>query len=151
MERGEVAKQAWRLLEPELNRQGFELVELEYVAQGSSMVLRVYLDREGGITLDQCAAASQVLSPLLDAEAFMDGRYILEVSSPGIARPIRKAEDFRRFRGEKIKIVASTPVLGRARFTGTLMAFQDGLITIECDGEPYEIHVENLKKAHLDR
>ena len=151
MNENEVVRNTWIELEPELLEQGVELVEVEYIRDGSNIILRLYIDCEGGITLDKCAEVSQFLSPILDESDFIDGHYMLEVSSPGIDRPVRKPVDFKRFIGEKIKVVAHTAVLGRARFKGILTDFEDGLITIECDGEPYDIHVENLKKANLDR
>lgn len=151
MEKSEIIRCVWKEFEPELKEQGIELVEVEYVRQGSSAILRFYIDCESGVTLDKCAEVSRFLSPLLDMSDFIYGHYMLEVSSPGIDRPVRKPEDFKRFIGERIKIVAHTAVLGRSRFKGTITDFQEGLITVECDGEPYEIHIENLKKANLER
>ena len=113
-------------------------------------MLRLFLDREGGITLDHCTAATQLISPLLDADNFIEGRYMLEVSSPGIARPIRKPADFERFAGEQIRVKTHAPVEGRSRFTGILKGFGDGLIELDCDGREYRIHLENLHKANLD-
>ena len=151
MRQDEIIRHAWALLEPELASHGYELIEVELARQGGGSVLRLFLDKEGGITLDDCAAATQILNPVLDTENVVDGHYMLEVSSPGIDRPVRKAEHFQQFIGERIKLLSESPVMGRSRFRGTLTGFEDGLITVECDGEPYEIHIENLKKANLDR
>ena len=141
----------WEKLETELAEQGFELVEVEYGRHGGSYILRLFLDRDGGITLDQCAQASRFIGPFLDRLDVMDGRYMLEVSSPGIERPVRKPADFLRFKGERIKLRTLTPIQGRSRFKGTLTGYDDGLINIECEGATHRIHIENVKKANLDR
>lgn len=151
MEREELIRRAWQQLEPELQGQGYELVEIEYGQHGARQILRVFVDKEGGVTLDDCAAVSQLLNLLLDTTNLIKGRYVLEVSSPGFDRPIRKLRDFERFTGEKIKAKTYVPVDGRRKFRGTLRAFRDGLVEIDCDGKIYAIHLENLKKANLDR
>ncbi len=151
MQKDELIRRAWLELEPELSEQGYEVVEIEYARQSSRNILRFYIDRKGGITLDNCTAASQLLGALLDKEDFMPDNYALEVSSPGIARPIRKTADFERYMDEKVKIVSLEPVKGRKRFSGVLKSFCDGLASVEVDGEIYDIHIENIKKANLDR
>lgn len=151
MVRNEVVRRAWEELEPELVEQGYELVEVEYDQHGSALILRLYIDCEGGVTIDDCASVSQFLSPLLDTMDFMDGRYTMEVSSPGFDRPLRKPADFARFVGEKIRVQTIAPVAGRKRIRGILGGFEDGLIRVEADGITYEVHIENLKKANLDR
>ena len=143
---------AWGVFEPHLREQGYELVEVEYVPQGRRQILRIFIDKDGGgITLDDCTAASQLLGTLLDADDFVHTQYVLEVSSPGIARPLRKPADFLRFSGEKVRVLSHGPVSGRRKFTGILRGFRDGLIVLDCDGKTFEIHIENLKKANLDR
>jgi ribosome maturation factor RimP len=82
---------------------------------------------------------------------FIRERYYLEVSSPGFDRPVRKPQDFERFTGERIKLQVNVPVAGRKQFKGELKGFRDGLVLMDCDGTPFEIHIENLKKAHLMR
>jgi len=140
------------VFDPELTEQGYELVEVEYGRQNGMLILRVYVDKaSGGITLDDCTAASQLLSPVLDARDFITDEYMLEVSSPGFDRPLRKPEHFARFVGEPVKVVTHALVGGRSRFTGTLKGFEDGLVLLEVDGEAVSIHVENLKKARLNR
>jgi len=144
-------RQAWEELEPVLAEHGYELVEVELGRHGGGAVLRLYIDRDGGVTLDDCTAASQLLGPVLDVKDFIDGRYALEVSSPGIDRPVRKPTDFVRFAGERVKLRTHEPVNGRKRFCGVMQGFQDGLVQLACEGSTYEIHVENLKTARLDR
>lgn len=152
MENSELIRQIWEAMEPHLAEQGYELVELEYGRQGVSGVLRFFVDKTGGgITLDDCAAVSQLLSPLLDRLDPVSERYLLEVSSPGIDRPVRKPEDFRRFLGEPLRLRSVAPVEGRAQFRGVLIGFEDGLISMDCNGTTCTIHIENVKSARLDR
>jgi len=134
-----------------LAEQGYELVEVEFARQGRGRILRLFLDKDGGVTLDDCVEASEFVGALLDAGSFVEDGYSLEVSSPGFDRPVRKAADFARFAGERIKVTAHAAVRGRTRFCGVLKGCEDGLVTIDCDGTEYEVHVENLKKARLDR
>lgn len=142
----------WQALEPVLRDQGYELVELELARQGRSELLRVFIDKSpGGITLDDCTIAARVLGTVLDELDPLAGEYMLEVSSPGIARPLRKPVDFERFAGEEIKLQTVAPAGGRKKFTGVLKGFQEGHILLESEGSLYHIAPENLKKAHLNR
>lgn len=152
MENRELVGRIWEALEPDLGEQGYELVELEYARGGRAPILRFYIDKPGGgISLDDCTAATQLLSPLLDKLDLVGARYLLEVSSPGIDRPLRKVEDFQRFAGESIRLQSLVPVEGRSRFRGTLLGIEDGLIAMDCDGKRCSVHIENLKSARLDR
>ena len=113
--------------------------------------MRLFVDREGGVTLDDCQKVSQFMSPVLDKCDFITGRYVLEVSSPGFDRPLRKPGDFNRFAGETIRIVAQEPIQGRRRFHGILKGLKDNMIVVDCEGQIFEIHIENLQKANLVR
>lgn len=151
MENTSIVRQVWEHLEPEISESGYELIEVEFGQFGSGYSLRLFIDHKDGITLDDCTAVSRLISALLDQNDFIDMHYNLEVSSPGLDRPIRKPEDFERFAGEKVKLKTIAPVEGRKRFAGVLTGFKDGLITFEQDGKDVGIHIENLKKAQLDR
>jgi len=175
MMQNEVIRLLWREIEPELLEQGYELVEVEYAGSGGGRILRVFVDKaeanreigvpgkaeanreigvpgKDGVTLDDCQVVSELLGPLLDKGDFVSDHYTLEVSSPGLDRPVRKPVDFVRFSGERVRLVACEPVKGRKRFNGVLRGFnKDGMVLIECDGASYEVHIENLKKAHLVR
>lgn len=152
MELGAVLQRYWSELGPLLQEQGYDLVEVELAHQGSAPLLRIFVDKiDGGITLDDCTKVARMLDPVLDAMEALPEQYFLEVSSPGIARPLRKAADFARFAGEAVKVVTQGPVEGRKKFAGVLKGIQDGMIAVECDGKEYRIHLENLKKAHLNR
>lgn len=151
MERSEIVRRSWQELEPELAALGYELVEVEYTPQGGSPVLRLFIDKPDGITLDDCQRASHLVSAVLDHSDYISDQYMLEMSSPGFDRPVRKASDFEKFAGEKVKVMAHTAVAGRKQFRGILKGFRDGLILVDCDGMECGIHIENLKKARLDR
>lgn len=152
MDGSQIVRQAWLVLEPQLEELGYELVEVEYAGSHSGMALRIYVDKPGiGITLEDCTKISRVLSPVLDLEDFIPGEYMLEVSSPGIDRPLRKVADFARFAGEEIQLLAHAPVEGRKRFEGILTGIADDMIGLECDGHEFHIHLENLKRAKLNR
>lgn len=151
MAKEEVIERAWRELEPHLNEQGYELVEVEFGQHGHVWVLRIYVDREGGITLNDCAAVTHLLNPLLDASDLIGGRYTLEVSSPGFDRPVRKPHDFERFAGERIKVRTHLPVDGRKRFAGVLKGVADGIVMVECEDASHGICIENIQRANLDR
>ena len=146
----EIVRQTWELLEPEIDEMGYELVEVEYGQFESRWALRLFIDKEGGVNLDNCAEVSRLVSAVLDQHDFGSDQYNLEVSSPGIDRPVRKPKDFVRFIGEPLKIKTIAPIGGRKRLKGILTGFEDGMIGEEIDGEQFSIHVENIKKAQLD-
>lgn len=151
MQQHGVVHDAWKFIEPELNELGFELVDVDYIQDGGSFILRFYIDQEDGINVDHCAEASRMISAVMELNDFVGGHYMLEVSSPGIERPVRKPADFQRFAGETIKIKTVTPIEGRKRYKGTLKGIKDGLIEIDVDGTIHTIHIENIKKAKLDQ
>ncbi|HPO30153.1 MAG TPA: ribosome maturation factor RimP [Candidatus Hydrogenedentes bacterium] len=151
MEHEVLRRALWELLEPELARIGYELIEVELAGSGSRGVLRVFIDKPGGITLDDCVAASRQAELVLDASDLMTASYTLEMSSPGSDRPLRKPAHFERYTGRAVRVQTHAPVLGRQRFTGVLAGVSDGMVLIQCEvAEPYRIHFENIKKARLE-
>jgi ribosome maturation factor RimP len=119
-------------VEPALEAEGYTLVDLEYRREGSSWVLRLFIDRpEGGVTLDDCQKASRLLGPILDVEDIIESRYFMEVSSPGINRRIRKKADFERFAGTKVKIQLRSPVDGRRKITGIIAGVEGNKVFIQ--------------------
>jgi ribosome maturation factor RimP len=94
---------------------------------------------------------SRLVDPILDAEDFIDGNYVLEVSSPGFDRPLRRPQDFERFIGEPVVVKTHMPVNGRKRIKGLLTAFDSGMVAIACEDAVYNVHLENVRKANLDR
>lgn len=137
------------LLEPSVTALGFELVSVELVGGGSDRTLRVYIDHPDGITVDDCADVSRQVSAVLDVEDPVPGAYVLEVSSPGLDRPLVKSADFERFRGSLVKVRTREAVLGRKNFTGLLTAAAGDNVVVEVDGEPYEIDLGNIDQARL--
>ena len=124
------------LVGPVVEAAGLELVRVSFGRQGGRRVLRVTVDREGGVDLDTIASTSERLSRRLDVEGFDPGGYALEVSSPGVERPLRRPEDFVRKVGERVKVRTETPVEGARTHTGTLIgADEDGVIIATEAGE----------------
>ncbi len=134
-----------KLLEPAIEALGYELVELEFPPH----LLRIYIDREGGVTVDDCEAVSRQVSAVLDVEDPIPGAYTLEVSSPGLDRPLRKEADFVRFAGEQVKLELALPKDGRRRYTGTLKRCEAGEVTVEVDGVEHTLPLADIGKARL--
>jgi ribosome maturation factor RimP len=149
-----IAERARALLEPIVTREGFELVEVEWLREGGSWVLRVFVDRPGGVTIDHCQELSRTIEPALDVEELIEPAYQLEVSSPGVERPLRKPEHFQRFAGERAHVKAYGPVdTGhgpRKNWTGVLKGFRDGAVEIEVDGQLHRVPHDRIAKAHLE-
>ncbi|HEX2667259.1 MAG TPA: ribosome maturation factor RimP [Gammaproteobacteria bacterium] len=137
------------LLEAPVEALGYEVVELEFHPQGGGGLLRVYIDREGGVTVDDCEKVSRQVSAVLDVEDPIPGHYTLEVSSPGLDRPLRKAADYARFAGERAKVDLALPIEGRRRFTGILKGCEGGEVSIEVDGVLHRLPLEGIAKARL--
>jgi ribosome maturation factor RimP len=137
------------MLEPAVQALGFELVDVEHAGSGRQAVLRVYIDSPDGITVDDCARVSHQVSAILDVEDPIPGQYMLEVSSPGLDRPLIKPEDFQRFAGEIVKIRTSQPVLGRRNFTGRLVGMQGETVILEMDKESFDLPFGDIEKARL--
>ena len=121
------------LVMPLIDENNFELVDVEYVKEGGNNFLRVYIDKEGGITVDDCELVSRALSDLLDVEDYIPDAYILEVSSPGLGRQLKKDKDFKRSIGEVIEIKLYKGINKRKDFDGVLTAFDDETITVELE------------------
>ena len=120
---------------PMMEEYGFELVDVEYVKEAGTWYLRAYIDKEGGISVDDCEVVSRRLSDWLDKEDFIEESYILEVSSPGLGRPLKKEKDFVRSLGKDVEILLYRAKDKRKEFTGALKAFDRDTVTIEEDGK----------------
>jgi ribosome maturation factor RimP len=136
------------LLRPVVEAAGCELWELEWVP-GRSGLLRLYLDAEAGITVDDCERVSRAVSEVLDREDPIPGEYTLEVSSPGLERPLRGARQFARFVGETVFVELVAPQHGRRRFQGRLVSAGEETIEVEVDGQAHGLPVLGIRKAHL--
>ncbi len=140
----------WSMIESVLEPDEIELVELEYFLSGGSWTLRLYIDSVHGVTLDDCVMVSRQIGALLDMENPIDHRYILEVSSPGINRILRKLSDFERFSGRQARLRTTHKIDGRRNFLGILRGTRDATVLLEVENKITEIDVENIEKAHLE-
>ena len=121
------------LLLPILNEHNFELVDVEYIKEAGTWYLRAYIDKEGGITIDYCELVSRALGDLLDKEDFIEDSYIMEVSSPGLGRPLKKDKDFERSMGEEVEIRLFRPIDQQKEYIGALAAYDKDTVTIELE------------------
>lgn len=137
------------LLEPSVTALGYDFVAAELTGDGSHTILRIYIDLPGGITVGDCEKVSRQVSAVLEVEDPIRGEYTLEVSSPGLDRPLVKREDFERYTGEDVKIHTGEAVLGRRNFTGRLQGVEQDLVLVEVDNEIYELKLENIEHARL--
>ena len=136
MSKKEIYEQkAEALVTPIVEKYGFELVDVEYVKEGGNFYLRAYVDKPGGITVDDCETVSREFSDKLDEADFIDEAYIMEVSSPGLGRPLKKEKDFKRSMGEEVEIRTYRPINREKEFYGVLTAYDENSVTIDCEGE----------------
>ena len=145
----DVAAHAEGLLRDLVQADGMELVHVEYQSTTSPCVLRIYIDKPGGVSLQDCTRVSKHASALLDEEDMIPRRYVLEVSSPGIERPLFKEEDYRRFVGKEIRLITTERIENRRKFTGQIRTFSEGILKLELDGETYQIPFSKIRKANL--
>lgn len=137
------------LLEPVVNAIGYELVLLEYSPRDGSGMLRLFIDAPDGITLDDCEKVSREVSATLDVEDVITQAYRLEISSPGLDRPLVKPEHYRRFKGEVARVQTLAPIAGRRRFQGAILDATDDEVWIETADGPITIPLADIDKAKL--
>jgi ribosome maturation factor RimP len=150
MDPQDVIERVHRLVDPVLLSGGLELVEVEYRREARGWVLRLYVDKEGGITLDDCAQISREIGRNLDVEDFITTPYILEVSSPGLTRSLKTEKDFMRYRDCLVKVRTNQPVENRRQFSGRLRGVAEEGIQIEVDGKVFLLPLSFIAKANLD-
>ena len=156
MAQTDVVQNIEQLVEPLLSAFGVELVDIEYKKEGRQMVLRLYLDKPGGITLDDCAEVSRELSTILDVEDCIPGEYTLEVSSPGLNRPLKKPSDFEHAIGKLVKVKTFAQVADdkgnlRKTFLGTLQGVgEDAVVVLLTEGQRAVIPFNQVAKANLE-
>ena len=146
---GSIPERVYELIEPILWTLDFELVDVEFLTERGQWVLRVYIDKKGGVTLDDCARVSGEIEHPIDVQEIIAHEYVLEVSSPGLNRPLKKEKDYQRALGKKVKIKVSLPLEGRKRFTGYLRNLDDEYLHIEVDGRLYRLPRQDIIKANL--
>ena len=145
----DVVGRAEQLIREAVEEEGFELIHVEYAGASGSPILRAYVDRPGGITVSDCAEISRRVSVLLDVEDFIPKRYVLEVSSPGIERPLFSEADFLRFKGEEVRLVTLEKIDNRRKFVGIIAECNGGLLELDCEGQSFSIPMDQIKKANL--
>ncbi len=133
-----------------LKQEAIELVDVSYVKESHGWVLRVLIDKNGGVNIDDCSKISRQLSDLLDVYDVVPYAYKLEVSSPGLNRPLSKEKDFIRFIGRKVRLMTLTSIVNRKNFKGRLTDYKENSIFLEIDGKSFVIPREIVKKANLE-
>jgi ribosome maturation factor RimP len=142
-------KKLSEMFEPVIESMAYELVCVELTGSGNGTILRVYIDADKGITVDDCKAVSYQLSGILEVEDPLQSQYALEISSPGLDRPLVKPEHFKQFVGDLVKIRSTEAVLGRKNFKGILESFDGEYLYVAVDNEVYEIPFDIVEKANL--
>lgn len=131
--REEYEQKTEEILQPIVDANGFELVDVEYVKEGGTWYLRAYIDKPGGITVDDCELVSRAANDILDEKDFVEDSYVFEVSSPGLGRPLKKEKDFARSIGEEVEIRTFRPINRQKEFIGILEAYDKETVTIELE------------------
>ncbi len=144
-----IVEKVKKLADPVCDSAGIALVHVEYQRESSGRILRLYIDKAGGVTLEDCAVVSREVGDLLDI--YVDGldAYRMEVSSPGRQRPLGKMEDYIRFTGEKIKIKTSVPLDGQKSFTGILCGVEDGHVLMKNNQKKFRIPMTMIRRGNL--
>ncbi len=137
------------LVEPAIERLGYELTDLELTLGGKDGLVRIFIDRPEGIGLEDCESVSRQASAILDVEDPLPGHYVLEVSSPGLDRKLTKPEHFQRFMGEDVRVKLRFPLQGRRNFCGALRSADEEKIEVEVDGESHSLPIATIESARL--
>jgi ribosome maturation factor RimP len=138
------------MLVPVIESLGYECWGIEYIAQGKHTVLRVFIDHENGIQVDDCAKVSRQMSAVLDVEDPIASEYDLEVSSPGMDRPLFTLEQFEKYVGQVVAVKLRFPFEGRRKFLGRLNAVEDGDIVVHVDNHEYCLPIDSIEKANVE-
>lgn len=144
----------WELFEPVVKGMGFDLIEIEHFPNPKHGVLRLYIDKpEGadsaGVVIEDCSAVSRQISALIDVEDPVRGQFNLEVSSPGLDRPLRRLKDFQRFTGSLVKLKTVMPLQGQRNFKGRLLSASEETVVIETDTEEISLPMHAIEKARI--
>lgn len=139
----------WELFEPVVNGMGYDLIEIEHFPNPKHGVLRLYIDKEDGVTVDDCSSVSHQISALIDVEEPVSGHFNLEISSPGLDRPLRRLKDFQRFTGSLVKLKTAMPLEGQRNFSGRLLEADEDKVVIETDDEEISLPMSAVEKARI--
>ncbi len=146
---GKIVESVEELVLPILEESALELVDIEYLREPNGWVVRLFIEKEGGVTLKECTAVSRELGYLMEVKEVIDHPYNLEVSSPGLDRPLKTKKDFHRFSGKSATIKTAAPLDGRRNFKGRIRSLDNGVVTLEHEGETLQIPFEAIAKARL--
>jgi ribosome maturation factor RimP len=149
----EILERVRQIATPLATQEGLELVDVEFGGSGGRQVLRLFIDRPGGVSLEDCSGISRAVSAALDVEDPIAGAYDLEVSSPGLDRPLRTPEHFEKFKGSKVRVKTFGPLPeceNRKTFVGTLQGYADGKVMVDVDGKLFHVPHGQVSKANVE-
>jgi ribosome maturation factor RimP len=149
----EILEKVRQIAAPLAAQEGLELVDVEMGGPGGRQTLRIFIDKAGGISLEDCTSVSRAVSAALDVEDFIDGTYDLEVSSPGLDRPLRTPEHFEKFKGSKVRVKTFGPIPeceNRKTFIGELVGFAEGKVIVGVDGKVFHVPHAQVSKANVE-
>jgi ribosome maturation factor RimP len=149
----EILEKVRQLAAPLAAEEGMELVDVEFGGGGGRQILRIYIDRQGGVSLEDCTSISRALSAALDVEDPLQGSYDLEVSSPGLDRPLRTPEHFQKYAGEKVRVKTFGPLPeceNRKTFVGILKGYENGKVVVDVDGKVFNVPHGQVSKANVE-
>jgi ribosome maturation factor RimP len=145
------AKEIETLLEPVATKEGYELVGIQYVKENGDWVARIFIDKDGGVAMSDCEKMSMLFGAILDESNILKDSYVLEISSPGLNRVLKKEESFKRFIGSKIRLQTVEPINNQKNFLGNLLDCKDGKIKIDdVSNGIFEINFLDIKKANVE-
>jgi ribosome maturation factor RimP len=144
-----VVRQIWSLAEPLCESEGLELIQVEYQRESAGRILRLYVDKPGGIRLEDCIGVSRQMNDILDVNLTDVGPYNLEVTSPGPERPLARIQDFDKFKGARAKIKTYQPLNGRKNFKGVLLGISGDAVSLQIDEQTVTIAYADISKARL--
>lgn len=145
----DVASRIRAIIQAQVEEDGYELLHVEMRSEGGAPILRIYIDRPEGINIEDCVRISRKTAVLLDVEDPVKGKYTLEVSSPGIERPLFTEKDYIRFQGREIRLATHNKIENRRKFQGLIESLEDGILELLCDGQVIKINFNEIKKANL--
>ena len=145
----QIIAQAWAVAEPLCRDEGMDLVFIQFRRETQGRVLRLYIDKHGGVTVEDCANISRQMGDILDATVEDIGPYSMEVSSPGINRPLGRPEDYNRFKGNKVHIKTLQHINGRRNFKGILRGIDNDVVALLCDDKEIRLSLEEISIARL--
>jgi ribosome maturation factor RimP len=149
----EILEAVRKIAAPLAAQEGLELVDVELGGAGGRQALRLFIDKAGGVSLDDCSSVSRSVSAALDVEDPIAGAYDLEVSSPGLDRPLRTPEHFEKFKGEKVRVKTFGPVPeceNRKTFVGKLVGYENGFVVVDVDGKLFQVPHAQVSKANVE-